>query len=83
MTYTINRTSVTTVAEILAANANAVKRLVKNEGGDVVYIGGDSSVTTSNGFPVSAGEELLINDYSGAIYAISAGTTTVEVVEHQ
>lgn len=42
----------------------------------VLYLGLDSSVTTSNGLRVAAGESVRIDDYNGPVYGIASGAGT-------
>lgn len=41
-----------------------------NTNSDIIYVG-DSSVTTSTGFPLSAGESVVIPLNNGSIYAVA------------
>lgn len=42
----------------------------------VLYVGDDSSVATSTGIKVAAGESLEIADYNGPVYGIASGADT-------
>lgn len=57
--------------------------VVHNNGSSVIYLG-DSSVTTSNGMPLAAGEKIAF-DIQGtpnvAVFAISASSVDVRVME--
>lgn len=41
-----------------------------------LYLGFDSSVTTSNGLPVAAGQSIKLEGYIGVIYGIGSGAAT-------
>lgn len=65
----------TTATTIISANTNAKVRTIKNIGSNTIYVGADTSITTSNSFPIDAGETLQISDYTGVIYGIVAAST--------
>jgi hypothetical protein len=83
--------SVTTSAtQIVAANPIRTGLIIENVGGGTVYLGDDSSVTTSNGIKLAANatRELFFNGgawqfyYRGDLYGIVAtGTSDVRVLE--
>lgn len=55
--------------------------MIQNLGSDIAYIG-DSGVTTSNGFQIPSGDILSLNVLDlGDIYAISAGTSDLRILE--
>src|SRR5690348_3684526 len=67
---------------ILAANANRYSANIVNNGSQTVYLGKDNTVTTANGFPLAAGEELEDRETTDAWYGIVAsGTADVRPVE--
>lgn len=73
--------SVTTSATtIKAANYERTQIDVTPTNGDI-YIGFDSSVTTSTGFLVPSGGSWSNTSYLGAVYAIAAATTNVRYLE--
>lgn len=84
-----NTVSITGTAGILiAANPNRKGLLVRNNGTQIVYLGYDSSVTSSNGFPLSPQDTIetsnLLAGYRGVLYAISAsGTQDIRYMEWQ
>jgi hypothetical protein len=75
-----------TQQEIVAKSVSSPPRiglLLRNNGSATVFLGEDSSVTVLNGYPLEAGEELII-DFDGAIapffyrdavHGITGGTT--------
>lgn len=74
--------SVTTSAtQLLAASSTRRSVGIYNNGTQIVYVGA-SGVTTSAGFPVSAGGSLFLDKAAAAaVYAISAsGTQNVRVI---
>lgn len=74
-----NQVSVGTTAVQLTNQANAmkgikIKALPGNSG--VIYVGFNSGVTTSNGYPLQAGSEVTINmEDPSVIYVISGDTS--------
>lgn len=52
--------------------------VVYNNGSATIYLGTDSSVTTSNGLPVAIGASGSLDGYMGPVYAIS-GTASQDV----
>jgi len=84
MSFNTDQIAISTSAVlIIAANAIRENLQIKNTGTDTVFIGSNSSVTASNGFPVEAGEKLNINDYSGDYYGIcnTGDSSTMMFVE--
>lgn len=61
----------TTATLILAANTSRLSVLIRNDGTDTVFVGGDSSVTTSDGMPIRPGESFSDDQYTGDWYGIS------------
>lgn len=74
-----------TATVIAAANSARKSLIIRNTSTGTVYIGYDSSVTTSNGFPVAQKDAYEINQtnlYTGAVYGIVAsGTSDVRKME--
>lgn len=56
---------------IQAANSKTTGWAVKNNGSDIVYLGGDNTVSSANGYPLEPGESLLW-DARQNLYGISA-----------
>lgn len=76
-----NAACTTTATSILAANYERKGFVIKAIDG-AVYIGDDSSVTTSTGFLLSSGESLSSSAFLGTVYGITAsGTTNVRYWE--
>jgi len=65
----------TTATTIISSNTNAKTRKIENIGSNTVYVGGDTSITTSNSFPIEPGETLDISDFTGVVYGIVAAST--------
>ena len=72
---------------ILAANTNRLGLVLVNTSSGTVYVGEDTSVTTSNGTPIRQNENLSEDSggtkmYCGPIYGIvSSGTSDVRYWE--
>jgi hypothetical protein len=83
MAINYNQVSVaTTATSIISSNTNEKVRTIKNIGSNAIFVGGDSSVTTSNGFPIDAGETLDVSDYTGEVFGIvAAGTEDANYIE--
>lgn len=63
-----------TAEEIVAARTIRKSVIIQNADASVdLYIGDDSSVTTSNGIKVPAGGSITFDDYNGPIYGIGSG----------
>lgn len=72
--------SVTSTAqELISSRDLRMKVSIKNTGATDVFVG-NSSVTTANGYLLSAGESIKI-EATSEIYIISSGTSTVSVLE--
>ncbi len=69
--------------EVAAANRNRTYLEVKNlDAAITVYIGADSTVTSSTGYPVPAGTWVGFSNMPDAVHAIAAsGTPTVAILE--
>jgi hypothetical protein len=51
--------------------------LVKNNHAtQILYVGNDANVTTSNGFPIAAGGSQQFDNYTGTLYGIGSGAAT-------
>lgn len=80
----VNQISVANTATLIVAANTSRTRLKINvkSGSGVCYIGGDNSVTTSNGYPIGITEYIELNDYTGAVYGVvAASTDTVDYLE--
>ena len=57
---------------------------IKNLGSDVIYIGNSDSVSTSNGYPVAAGEEVqFFFSQPFQIYGVAGSAQNVAVMEYE
>ena len=67
-----------TAAVIRAARSGRGSILIKNNHAtQILYVGKDDQVTTSNGFPVAAdGGTVLLEGYLGDVYGIASGADT-------
>jgi hypothetical protein len=77
--------TVTTSPTPLPTNPLEYRRalVIHNNGASTIYLG-DSSVTTSNGIPLVAGEKIAFdiqNNPNVTVYAISTGSVDVRVLE--
>lgn len=76
-----NAACTTTATQILAANYERKGFVVQATDG-TVYLGDDSSVTTSTGFPLATGQSFSSSAALGTIYGITAsGTVNVRYWE--
>lgn len=85
-TLNTSQVSVTTGTSILAANGARRTITIFNTaaaGGNVVYIGATSSVTTSTGAAIPPQGSITLSNYSGAVFGSATGgsATTVTVAE--
>lgn len=60
-------------AQLVAANAARQSVTIVNNSVGTVFIGQDATVTTANGLPVTAGQSLVIDKTTAAIWAIGSG----------
>jgi len=83
MAINYNQVSVgNTATSIIAINLNEKVRKIKNLGTNTIFVGSDSSITTSNAFPINSGETLNISDYTGEVFGIVAtGTEDASYIE--
>ena len=72
-----NAVSVTGTATLVKAALTTRKSIVitHETAGETLYIGKNSSVTTSTGIPIEQHQYIGWDDYEGDVYAISDGTT--------
>ena len=59
-------TSATVIVAKSVSSPPRIALLIKNNSSVVVYLGEDSSVTTSNGYPLQPGDQLIL-DFDGSI----------------
>lgn len=74
-----------TAIELVSAQRGRISVTLRNVGANDVYISYQGGVTTSNGFPVKAGETLQLrkidgDDTESALYAVGSGATTLAVI---
>jgi hypothetical protein len=84
MSMVASQNALSTTAEVvLTANQNRTYAEVKNnDGAIVIYLGHDSGVTSSTGYPLAAGATFGFSNMGDAVYAIAAsGTPTLAVIE--
>jgi hypothetical protein len=78
-TGTYNAVTVTASATLIkASNANRLSLQITNTSGEVCYIGFDTSVSSTNGFPLAQNDVLSLTGsdlYTGAVYGITASST--------
>jgi hypothetical protein len=66
-----------TAAVIKATQGSRTSILIQNvHASQVLYLGDDADVTTSNGIKVPAGAAVSFDDYVGPIYGIASGAGT-------
>ena len=66
----------TSAAVIKAARSSRQSILVQNaHASNDLYVGADSSVTTSNGLKLVAGASLTLDSYTGAVYGIASAAS--------
>jgi hypothetical protein len=76
--------SVTTAATLIkATNASRKSILVRNYGSASLFIGGNNSVTTGNGFEVQANQSIYIKDTDEIYGIVASGTLDVRYLETQ
>lgn len=66
----------TSAAIVLAAASRRTVIVQNNHATQILYLGDDSSVTTSTGLKVAAGASVTLQDYIGPLYGIASGATT-------
>jgi hypothetical protein len=81
--YIHAHSATTTAAVILDSNPKRKAVIIYNNGAETVYLGFNSSVSTSNGLPILSGAAYE-NDHfnaTGEYWIISTGTTDLRVEE--
>lgn len=72
----------TTASSIIGANATRKVASIYNAGSQTVYLGNTSGVTTSNGFPLVPGANMVDDASIDAWWAITAsGTGDLRIIE--
>jgi len=72
----------TTATELIPAKGTRLSIVVTHEDDDPIYIGYDSSVSTTTGTPVTSNQGLTFDNYTGALYAVissGASSSTISV----
>jgi hypothetical protein len=69
--------SIGTAAAVLVAARQARESVLikNNHASQILYLGGNSSVTSSNGLPLAAGESVRVETRQ-VVYAIASGAST-------
>lgn len=66
-----------TAVQLILARTTRQRLLVRNNHAtQILYLGTDSGVTTSTGFPVAAATTLAIENHVGPLWAIASGAAT-------
>lgn len=73
-----NETVGTSAASLVSARVARTQLVIYNNGSVAIYIGGDDNVDTDSGLVINTGSALSLDQFSGAIYAIS-GTASQDV----
>lgn len=66
---------------LLPASTTNVKRFVSNTSASTVFIGA-SGVTTATGYAIPAGQQFDASQFSGALFCVAAGATTVSTITY-
>ena len=75
-------TVLVTATVIATLNTDRESIRIKNVSGSIIYIGYDSGLTTANGYTLNSDDELILDNYVGTIYGISAiGSLPINVLE--
>jgi len=80
MTISSAQYTITTTRSIIVANDMAAEEVHLHATNGKIYLGG-ADVTTANGYEIDAGDQVVIQNHTNAIYAIAAaGTHSVSVL---
>ena len=80
MTISSAQYTITTTRSIIVANDSAAEEVHLHATNGKIYLGG-VDVTTANGYEIDAGDQVVIQNHTNAIYAIAAaGTHSVSVL---
>ena len=79
-------TVVTTTASVLNGNPQRISHIITNQGPSTVFLGPDTSLTTSNGIALASGSNLTEDSggdklYQGPIWAISVSESNLRYWE--
>ena len=73
-------------ATLIATTGFGDPIFVENQGADVLYLGGDLTVTNLTGFPVQVAPSILsridLRDYAGKVYGYSTAGCNVRFIEN-
>jgi hypothetical protein len=73
-------------AKLIATTGFGDPVFLENEGADVLYIGGDATVTNLTGFAIQVAPSVLsridLKDYAGAIWGYSTAGCSVRLIEN-
>ena len=69
--------------DVLTLNVEPSRRqvIVKNTGAAMLYIAKQTPITASTRFPLAPGESVTLVRYVDALYAVSANSTTISIIE--
>jgi len=76
-----NITVTTSATLIKATNASRKSIVIRNYGSAALFIGGNNSVTTANGFEVPASQSIYIKDTDEVYGIVASGTLDVRYLE--
>ena len=80
MTISSAQYTITTTRSIIVANDLAAEEVHIHATNGKIYLGG-VDVTTANGYEIDAGDQIVLQNHTNAIYAIAAaGTHSVSVL---
>jgi len=80
MTISSAQYTITTTRSIIVTNDLAAEEVHLHATNGKIYIGG-ADVTTANGYEIDAGDQVVLQNHTNAIYAIaSAGSHSVSVL---
>jgi hypothetical protein len=80
MTISSAQYTITTTRSIIVANDQAAEEVHIHATNGKIYLGG-VDVTTANGYEIDAGDKIVLQNHTNAIYAIAAaGTHSVSVL---
>lgn len=71
-----------TVGTLVSSRSDRKSMSIRNNGSEAIYVGKNTSVTTSNGLIIDSGSVYHIENFTGTLYAISAtGSVDVRIGE--
>jgi len=78
-----NITVTTSATLIIATNTSRKSILIRNNGSATLFIGGNNSVTTSNGYRITGGQSMYIFETDEVYGIVASGTLDVRYLETQ